>query len=65
MNTIITWPADLTRIDINNASELEYWEARFNTSSDKIREAIGEVGPLTIAVDRFLNSETLNYSIAS
>ncbi len=48
------WPQDATRINLKNEAELKYWQERFNTSIDDIREAIYEVGPITIAVDEYL-----------
>ncbi|RYE22797.1 MAG: DUF3606 domain-containing protein [Sphingobacteriales bacterium] len=47
------WPKDVTRIDLKNEAELQYWEERFHTSASIIREAINEVGPATIAVDYY------------
>jgi hypothetical protein len=47
------WPQDATRINLKNEAELSYWEERFSTSVDDIREAIYEVGPITTAVDLY------------
>jgi hypothetical protein len=38
-------PSDLTEIDAAKPEALEYWAQALETDPDKIRKAVGKVGP--------------------
>lgn len=44
-NLKIREPEDRTKINVNEAWELEYWTKEFKVSADKLRAAVKAVGP--------------------
>lgn len=55
MNYNSYYPQDVTRVNVKERHELQYWSKRFNLSEDALKEVIGEVGPLAGAIDQYLN----------
>lgn len=53
-------PSDFTRVKVDHYYELQFWKQRFNASEEKLREALKEVGPVTVAVDQYLSAQGLN-----
>jgi hypothetical protein len=49
-------PQDRSRINVEQDYELQYWTQKFGVSSDKLREAVKQVGPSADAVERHLGS---------
>ena len=49
-----TGKADDSRINVNEAYELQYWSEKFNVSKDRLKEAVQEVGTSVEAVRKYL-----------
>ena len=47
-------PADRTRINVNEASELSYWTKELGCTADELREAVNAVGVMVAEVRRYL-----------
>jgi hypothetical protein len=50
--------ADRSKIDINQAYELQYWKEMFGVSAQQLAEAVGEVGPTVKKVAAYLKDKT-------
>lgn len=46
--------ADRSRININEAYELDYWSNKFGVSKDKLKDAVETVGTSADAVEDYL-----------
>ena len=51
-----TGRADDSRIDVNEAYEVQYWSKKFNVSEHRLKEAVQSVGPMAEDVKRYLRS---------
>jgi len=49
-----TGKADDSRINVNEAYELQYWSEKLNVSKDRLREAVQAVGTAVEAVRKYL-----------
>ncbi len=49
-----TGSADRTKININEAYELDYWSAKFAVSKEKLKAAVDMVGTSASAVEDYL-----------
>jgi len=49
-----TGRADDSRINVNEAYELQYWSEKFNVSRDRLKEAVEAVGTSVEAVREYL-----------
>ena len=49
-------PPDLTQIDASRPEALSYWARTLETDEEKIRRAVGKVGPLVEDVKHELGS---------
>ena len=47
---------DYSRINIQQTHEINYWTKQLNTSPDKLKKAVAEVGPMVKDVKKWLNS---------
>jgi hypothetical protein len=47
-------PPDLTQIDISRPEALRYWARTLETDENRIRRAVGKVGPVLEAVKKEL-----------
>ena len=50
-----TGKGDDSRINVNEAYEVQYWSEKFNVSADRLKEAVGEVGTQVSDVQQYLN----------
>jgi hypothetical protein len=55
MNLNNYYPQDVTRVNVKERNELQYWSKRFNVSEEALKEVVSEVGPLAGAIDQYLN----------
>ena len=53
-----TGKADDSRINVNEAYELQYWAEKFNVSTAKLKQAVNEVGPMVANVQDYLQSNS-------
>jgi hypothetical protein len=51
-----TGKQDDERIGVNQTHEINYWTKVLNTSPDKLRKAVAEVGPMVKDVRKWLHS---------
>jgi len=49
-----TGKADDSRINVNEAYELQYWSEKLNVSKDRLKEAVQAVGTAVEAVRKYL-----------
>ncbi|TCD12236.1 DUF3606 domain-containing protein [Pedobacter frigidisoli] len=49
-----TGGADRSRININEAYELDYWSEKFGISKDKLKAAVQVVGTSAVGVEDYL-----------
>jgi hypothetical protein len=49
-------PADLTRVNLEDAMEVRYWCARFNIGPDELRTCVLAVGPHVDDVEQRLKA---------
>ncbi|MFB9243651.1 DUF3606 domain-containing protein [Massilia antarctica] len=47
-------PQDYDRINVNVEAELAYWAAQFGVTRARLAEAIEQVGPRVVDLQRFL-----------
>ena len=50
-----TVKGDDSRINVNEAYEVQYWSEKFNVSAERLREAVKEVGTQVTDVQKYLN----------
>ena len=50
----ISRPIDLSRINLLEPDEVQYWADKFNVSKERLSEAVRKVGPSVDAVRREL-----------
>jgi len=50
-----TGKGDDSRINVNEAYEVQYWSEKFNVSADRLKEAVEEVGTQVSDVQQYLN----------
>lgn len=62
MNINTYYPQDVTRVNIKEVQELEYWSHRFRVSEEALKEIVQEVGPLAGAIDQYLNGSEIFYA---
>ena len=48
-------PSDLTRINVDEPWELEYWSKKLSFTQDKLREAVKTAGVSVEAVKKYLS----------
>lgn len=53
-NHISRGPRDRTRVDVDQLWELQWWSKGFGVSTEELRAAVSEVGPLVADLDRYL-----------
>ena len=53
-NHISRGPKDRTRVDVEQEWELVWWSKGWGVSTDTLRAAVREVGPLVADLDRHL-----------
>jgi hypothetical protein len=41
----IRWPQDSTRVNVEDAAELQFWALRLRVSQDVLKRAVWAVGP--------------------
>jgi len=51
-----TGRADDSRINVDEAYEVQYWSKKFNVGEDRLKEAVQAVGPIAEDVKRYLRS---------
>jgi hypothetical protein len=56
-NKANTGKRDDSRINVNEAYELQYWSERFNISREELKEAVNAVGTQVTAVEEYLSSK--------
>jgi hypothetical protein len=39
------WPQDSTRIDVREASDIQFWSQRFHVSAETLKQVVQAVGP--------------------
>ncbi len=47
-------PADMSRVRLDEAWEVEWWSAHFKTTPERLREVHSRVGPSAAEIDREL-----------
>ena len=52
-------PAQRSRIDMSNPSEVLYWAKQFGCSQDQLREAVAQVGTSSAMVEQLLDGNDL------
>lgn len=58
-STQLTGSADLTKININEAIEFQYWCIRFDCSTDELWDAVSTVGTQVDDVAEYLDKPEL------
>ena len=53
-NHISRGPKDRTRVDVEQEWELTWWSKGWGVTTDELRAAVREVGPLVTDLDRYL-----------
>lgn len=52
-------PAQRSRIDMSNPSEVMYWAKQFGCSEQQLREAVSQVGDSSAMVEQLLDGKDL------
>ena len=52
-------PAQRSRIDMSNPSEVTYWAKQFGCSQDQLRHAVAQVGDSSAMVEQLLDGKDL------
>jgi hypothetical protein len=52
----VRWPADSTRVNVDDSFELEFWSKRFGVSRSVLKQAVQAVGQKFKDVHAHLNS---------
>lgn len=52
-------PAQRSRIDMSNPSEVLYWAKQFGCSQDQLRQAVAQVGVSSAMVEQLLDGKDL------
>ena len=52
-----TVPAQRSRIDMNNPSEVMYWSKIFGCSEQQLRQAVAQVGESSAMVEQLLDGQ--------
>lgn len=52
-------PAQRSRIDMSNPSEVLYWAKQFGCSQDQLRQAVAQVGASSAMVEQLLDGKDL------
>ena len=50
-------PAQRSRIDMSNPSEVMYWAKQFGCSQDQLRQAVAKVGDSSAMVEQLLDGK--------
>jgi hypothetical protein len=48
------WPNATTRVNVEDAQELEFWARRFRVSREMLKRAVWKVGQRYLDVERYL-----------
>jgi len=51
------WPADRTRINVNEDYELRYWTAKFGCTTTELKAAVAAVGVMADKVETYLKKD--------
>lgn len=54
-----TVPAQRSRIDMSNPSEVMYWSKKFGCNEQQLREAVAQVGDWSAMVEQVLDGQEL------
>ena len=54
-----TVPAQRSRIDMSNPSEILYWSKQFGCSEEQLRRAVAQVGDSSAMVELLLDGQDL------
>lgn len=52
-------PAQRSRIDLTNPSEVLYWSKQFGCSAGQLRQAVAQVGDSSAVVEQLLDGQDL------
>ena len=52
-------PAQRSRIDLSNQSEVMYWAKQFGCSEQQLRQAVAQVGDSSAMVEQLLDGKDL------
>lgn len=52
-------PAQRSRIDMDNPSEVMYWAKQFGCSQEQLRQAVARVGDSSAVVEQLLDGQDL------
>jgi hypothetical protein len=52
-------PAQSSRIDMSNPSEVMYWAKQFGCSQEQLRQAVAQVGESSAMVEQLLDGKDL------